>query len=369
VHLTSWFRRLLQNNSFISSVPRLRSPGGAVRLSVSPELFEERALLSAAPVVALMPSGPLNYTEGSGPIVIAGSSSVTDADSLNFDGGTLTESVVTNATSQDRLAIQDQGTAAGQIGVSGSNVTFGGTIIGTFTGGTGTTPLVIDLNQDATPVAVTALQENITFEVVGVPSSTSPRTFQTILTDGAAGNASLPATETINVLQANPVITVSKPSLTVSNSSPVVIDPGISVTSPPALTLNGAVLSVHLSAGTSADQLGFLNHGRSKGKISISGTTLQLNGTAIGTFSGGVGTNPLTITFNANAALADVQTVARSITFRSIGHSAHQTGVEFQFSDGEGGISNTSSATITVTHGGKPSGPHGHPGPHGHSGK
>jgi hypothetical protein len=72
-----------------------------------------------------------------------GSVSLSDPDSANFDGGTL---LVTRLTSfqplvgqinppddltQDQFGIRNQGAGAGQIGVSGSDVTFGGVIIGT----------------------------------------------------------------------------------------------------------------------------------------------------------------------------------------------------------------------------------------------
>ena len=51
----------------------------------------------------------------------------------------------------------DQGTGAGQIGVSGSNVGYGGTTIGTFTGGSGGVNLVVTLNTNADTTATSAL--------------------------------------------------------------------------------------------------------------------------------------------------------------------------------------------------------------------
>ncbi len=49
----------------------------------------------------------------------------------------------------DRLGIRHTGTADGQIGVSGLSVSYGGVEIGTFSG---TTSLVVVLNDKATPV-------------------------------------------------------------------------------------------------------------------------------------------------------------------------------------------------------------------------
>ena len=71
-----------------------------------------------------------------------GSVALSDPDSANFDGGRLEVTRVTNTQalieqfnppddlSQDQLGIRNQGTGAGQIGVSGTDVTFGGTVIG-----------------------------------------------------------------------------------------------------------------------------------------------------------------------------------------------------------------------------------------------
>ncbi len=67
-------------------------------------------------------------------------------DSPNLETGSLT---VDYARRRDRggpAGDPNQGTGLGQIGVSGGAVTFGGVTIGTFAGGTGTTPLVVTLN-------------------------------------------------------------------------------------------------------------------------------------------------------------------------------------------------------------------------------
>src|SRR5207249_390473 len=102
----------------------------------------------------------------------------------------------------DRLEIRNQGTGAGQIGVSGSNVTFGGVAIGSFTGGAGTTPLVVTLNANATPAAAQALVRNITFKVTGDNPAIVARTVQFVLNDGD-GASSTPVTKSISVIAVN----------------------------------------------------------------------------------------------------------------------------------------------------------------------
>ena len=72
------------------------------------------------------------------------SATLTDPDSAEFAGGGLTVRFAAGGTADDRLGFQDVGTGAGQVGVSGATVTYGGTPVGTFTGGTdGSTPLVL----------------------------------------------------------------------------------------------------------------------------------------------------------------------------------------------------------------------------------
>ena len=49
---------------------------------------------------------------------------VSDSDSANFDAGTLTVDFTAGGTANDRLAIRNQGTGTGEIGVSGTDVTY-----------------------------------------------------------------------------------------------------------------------------------------------------------------------------------------------------------------------------------------------------
>ena len=151
-----------------------------------------------APPVVTLPGGPVSYVGGTAPVLLSPTATVTDADSADFDTGTLTVSLTANGTDDDRLGIRNQGTGAGQIGVSGDTVSFGGTAIGTFSGGVGTTPLVVTLNANATPAVTQALVRNLTFgDVAGSPVLGS-RTIQAILTDGDGGTSAA-ATTTVNV--------------------------------------------------------------------------------------------------------------------------------------------------------------------------
>jgi hypothetical protein len=82
--------------------------------------------VNEALVIGNLDADTLSYVEGGGALVIdqGGDASVFDSDSTNFDTGMLTVSIPSGGDAkQDVLAIQNQGTGTGQIGLSGANVT------------------------------------------------------------------------------------------------------------------------------------------------------------------------------------------------------------------------------------------------------
>ncbi|MEZ6035660.1 MAG: cadherin-like domain-containing protein [Planctomycetaceae bacterium] len=159
-----------------------------------------------APVIANLAGDTLAYTEGDGAVVIEqlGDAFVSDVDASNFDTGTLTVSFAAGSDSADDvLSVLNQGTGAGQIGVSGSNVTYGGVSIGTLTGGSSGIDLVFTFNANATPAAVSALLKNITYENTDTDNpTTGARTVRYILTEGAGGTSAA-QDATINVTTVN----------------------------------------------------------------------------------------------------------------------------------------------------------------------
>ena len=141
----------------------------------------------------------MNYTENDPAMVIDAAATVADPDSSDFDTGTLTVDFTAGGTVNDRLAIRNEGAGAGQIGVSGGNVTYSGVLIGTFTGGaSGSDPLVVTFNANADQSGVQALLRNVTYEDISENPSGTPRTVRFVVTDGDGGTSNI-ATETINV--------------------------------------------------------------------------------------------------------------------------------------------------------------------------
>src|SRR5204863_468541 len=108
---------------------------------------------------------PISYTENA-TLFLATAGTVADVDSPNLDTGKLTVTITSNAGANDRLAIQNQGAGVGRVGVTGSNVTFSGTVIGTVAGGVGTAALVVTFNASATPAAAQAVLRNVTYSLL-----------------------------------------------------------------------------------------------------------------------------------------------------------------------------------------------------------
>ena len=160
------------------------------------------AAASSAPILTGLAGDSQAYTSGSGAVVIeqGGNVGITDSDSPDFNTGTLTVSFAAGSDpTEDVLAVRNQGTGAGQIGVSGANVTYGGVTIGTFTGGSAGSNLVITLNASSNTTDTAALIQNITFQNTNTTTPTGgARTVRFVLTDGDGGaSANYDATVTL----------------------------------------------------------------------------------------------------------------------------------------------------------------------------
>ena len=139
-----------------------------------------------APVIGAF-DAPVTYRAGGIGTILDSNATVVDTDSVNFDLGKLTFRITANVQSTDVLQIRHQGTAAGQIGVNGSDVLYGGIAIGKVTGGIGSSPLVVTFNSAATSAAVQAVIRNVTFRNTSAAPGTLPRTVSVSLSDGDGG--------------------------------------------------------------------------------------------------------------------------------------------------------------------------------------
>lgn len=162
------------------------------------------------PPVLSLPGAPLAYTHAGADVVVDSGATVSDPDSPVFDGGKLTVEFSANGQADDRLAIRHQGATTGQIGLVGASVTFGGVVIGTWTGGLGTAPLVVNLNGQATVAAAEALVRNVTYANSFETPVTTSKELRWVLFDG--GFDSPPAFKSVNLIPENLRVRITRPS-------------------------------------------------------------------------------------------------------------------------------------------------------------
>ena len=184
---------------------------------------------------------------------MAPSATVSDIDSVDFDGGQLVVSITANGLAEDRLTVRNEGNGAGQVGVSGANISYGGVLVGSFNGPvTGSTTLIVTFNANASAAVVQAVVNNLTYENTSDAPSAAVRTIQGYVTDGDGG-ISATASGTVSV--------------TALNDAPV-----------GAPTIGGTAtenqtLTANVSGITDADGLGAFSYQWTRNGVNIAGAT------------------------------------------------------------------------------------------------
>ena len=354
---------LIQNLTYSNAADAPLTAPKQIRLQVdsghgmlSPPVFKTVAVtpVNDAPVLASF-GGTTPFVEAGGPVLVDADATIIDPDSVNFDTGRLTVKISTNAHADDRLTIRNQGTGAGQVGISGTNVTFGSLLIGTLSGGTGLTPLVVTFKAAADAAAVQAVLRNVLFSNISTNPTMLARTLQATLTDGDGGtSATVAKSVTVQAVNTPPTVVVGAGINFARGGAPVLIAAMGTVADPDSADFNGGRLTVQMTANAEAtDQLRIVNQGTGLGKIGLSGSNVTFSGTVIGTWAGGDGNTPLVITFTSNAVTAAVaQTLLRDITFGSSTATPANLPrtIEVVLNDGDGAASAPASKTIHIIH-------------------
>ena len=233
-----------------------------------------------------------------GGISITGITGVSDVDSPNFDKGELKVSFVANGTSDDLLSILNQGNDPGKIGIDGSQVLYGGKVIGSFTEGNGEKPLIVTLNAEAGPEATEALLQNVAYKSNSATVTPGSRTVQFVLSDGNGG-ISKPLTRTISLIAKNqpPAIAAPESFSTKEGSSfnygKVEISDPDSQTVTVQLNAGNGTLSVKgdIPKGLKAEEIG----GNNSKTIELKGALEKIKTTLA---------NPYAITYKPNPGFA-----------------------------------------------------------------
>jgi hypothetical protein len=243
----------------------------------------------------------------------------------------------------DRLGIQNQGTAPGQIGVNGGQVTYGGVPVGV-RGGDGNSTLSITFNGNMTPGAAQALVRALTFRTLGDSPAIAPRKLALQISDGDGGTSNV-INKTINVQAVNdaPRLVLGGQVSYKNNGSSILLAPGATVSDPDSTNFGGGLLTVDVTGGG-----GPSNRLLVGGLYSIQSGQLCRDGVVVGTvLEDGVGWNALKIRFNDKMTPGRAQELVRSLRFKTVNNTNLDPRiVSFSLTDGDGGAS----AVATKTH-------------------
>jgi hypothetical protein len=161
------------------------------------------------------------------------------------------------------------------------------------------------------------------------------------------------ATQTYNGVLVSPVIALPGAAIAyLENAAATVIDPTATVSDVDSANFNTGKLTVRFSAnGTNDDRLIIRNEGTGATQINLDGREIYYGSNKIGSFTGGIGTANLVVTFNATATPTIAQALVRNISYANVSQtpSVADRTVEFVVTDGSGGTSTAVTKTIKVT--------------------
>ena len=98
-------------------------------------------------------------------VIIGAGATVSDPDSPNYSSGRLTIQITAGGTSNDKLTLTKVGTKTGQVNLSAkTKLRLGRTVIGSLSGGTNGSPLVIQFTSNVSPSTVQSVLQRVTLK-------------------------------------------------------------------------------------------------------------------------------------------------------------------------------------------------------------
>ncbi|ODB40045.1 pyrrolo-quinoline quinone [Pseudomonas mosselii] len=306
---------------------------------------------NAAPVIANLNGDSQTFTQGAGSVLLdsGGNATVTDSDSVDFAGGNLTVAVSANGVAgEDVLGIRNQGNGAGQIGVSGNTVSYGGVAIGTYTGGTGGANLVLTFNGNATAAAVQAVVRNLTYDNSNAANSIgqATRTLSVTVNDGDGGTSSA-ASVSVAIHETVPptaTITLSDTALKVGETATVTItfsEVVTGFTNTDLTVANGTLSAVSSSDGGKTWTATFTP----TNNLTNASNVITLNNAGVTDLAGNAGAGT---TSSANYSIDTVRPTATIVVTDSSLRIGETSLVTITFSEAVTGFTN---ADLTVANG------------------
>ncbi|MBW4512020.1 MAG: DUF4347 domain-containing protein [Scytonematopsis contorta HA4267-MV1] len=211
-------------------------------------------------------------------------------------------------------------------------------------------------NYNGTPptLSVRALDNNYSGFTIGDSRTNINTTTRGGIT-AIADNLNTITTNIIIPVNQNPIVTLlpgtSPNVLYTENDAPVIITSG-TVRDDDSSNFDTGTLTIRfLSGGSADDRLNIRNQGTEANQINLDGRIIKYGSTQIGTFSGGIGTENLVISLNANATSIAVQALLGNITYANVSQNPSITNrtVEIVLTDGDGGTSIPVSKNIALT--------------------
>ncbi|ABF61900.1 Hypothetical protein yeeJ (plasmid) [Ruegeria sp. TM1040] len=244
---------------------------GSITLSITPN----------PPVLGNLDGDSVSATENAGAVSldIGANATVTDADSPNFNGGTLRASVTNNAdAASDVLSVATSGVVALAAMTAGSNVSVSGTVIGTLANNiVAGNDFVVTLNADATPARVQSIVQALSFEATGEAPTAGTRTVSVTLSDGSgSGNAHVNVA--VTALNDAPQITGLVSDVSFTEDTPANLDLS-ALTLSDVDTTSSLTLTLTASAGTLAATSGggVTVGGSATGTLILAGTIVDID--------------------------------------------------------------------------------------------
>ena len=256
------------------------------------------------------------YREDSGPVRLMGYPLVTDADSTAFPGGSLTVKVVENQ-GNNRLGLLNLPGAFSYVSINGNEVLFEGNVIGVKSGGDNA-PLVIQLNANATPVAVSALLRSVTFQSPGEQLFPSTRNVLFELYDGTGATGMANVAVTIAAVDDPATITADASVTYQINRNPKVLAPQGTVQDPDTIRFTDYLLRARVTKGRDGTETLGLSSA-----FTVVDSSVSFQGVVIGRLENIEGNSGvLIVRLNGNSTQRIVQALFRSITFRTSGSAS-----------------------------------------------
>ena len=256
------------------------------------------------------------YKEGRPAVLLAPNATVTDSDTPILNGGTIEAVISLNPQAGDTLSVID----FRDVTVSGNDVSVGGTSVGTISGIAN--GISIALNSNASVANVQAILNAIAFSNTLDNLLAGPREVSFTVSDGTGGT-STPVGKAVAVFADpdRPVIAALGGPVTFNeDAGPITLTSTGTLTDPDEHPdWSGSKLNVRVSRNPdSFDRLSIENQGTGAEQISANATEVFYEGTKIGNWNGGVGTNRLQINFVAGSTSVAIQALIRAIQFENL---------------------------------------------------